>query len=367
MYSHGLQLSYNEGFSLGARKTRSDERDNILKGTCEKIYDKLFKQGSWKKADTYKTYITEVETRDAQQILKDKVIIARKNVTNNIESIHESIKSEFSELRLFIKPKDKRCSELLDTINKSIEEFKSCSGANEQETRKIIANNITADLDKTISHISQNNIYSDIEKQELISRAEKIKLQIQNADESSKGELENIMTILKGLNSKDAELGGKKIISNSQFEEFSGIAKQISENLNEATEKEVGEYFLKQAEMEVGSAATDVFSILLPVGVGAYAIGSCNNKDERISATLKTCIPLVGMFGTFVYGTTKMLSGAKNLIFSSVSGFALNKFGSYLDELYQNYRKSGSVVNVAKDEYQNVWSDLSVGLNGAKE
>ena len=35
-----------------------------------------------------------------------------------------------------------------------------------------------------------------------------------------------------------------------------------------------------------------------------------------------------------------------------------------LDDLYQNYRKSGSVMTVAKGEYNNVWSDLSVGING---
>ena len=62
-----------------------------------------------------------------------------------------------------------------------------------------------------------------------------------------------------------------------------------------------------------------------------------------------------------------MLSGAKNMIFSTVSGLALNKFGSYLNDLYTNYQKSGSVVQVAKGEYQNVWTDLAVGLDGKQE
>lgn len=358
-----LQEAFNDGFSLGARKTRSDNRDELLKGTGEKIYNKLFKDGGWKNFENYKTYITETETKEAREILKNDVAKARKTVTNNIEVIHDNIKNDITELSRSIKPKDNESSKILDNISKNLEKFKACSGANEAEARKEISKKMVADIEKTISEISNNNIYTEAEKKELIAKAQNIKLQIQSSDETSKGILEHIMTVLKGLNSEEAAINGKKIISDSQFKEFEHLSRKISNGLNEAATLESGEYFIKHAEMEVGSAATDVFSILFPVGVGAYAVAKCENKDERISATLKTCIPLVGMFGTFVYGTTKMLSGAKNLIFSTISGFALNKFGAYLDNLYQNYKKSGSVVNVAKVEGKNVWSDLSVGIN----
>ena len=116
---------------------------------------------------------------------------------------------------------------------------------------------------------------------------------------------------------------------------------------------------MKQAELEVGSAANDVLSILLPVGVGAYSIAKGDDKEERVSAVLTTCIPLVGTFATFVYGTAKMFSGAKNLIFSAVSGIALGKLGNYCDKLYKEYKSSGSVVQVAKDEYDKFWTDLT--------
>ena len=217
-------------------------------------------------------------------------------------------------------------------------------------------------LNNAITKIKDNQLYSDIEQKTLINQIEEIKLKIKSANKNSKGALENVMTILKGLNS--AEINGKKIISDSEFKKFDKLSENISTELKEATDKEMGEYFLKQAELEVGSAATDIFSLLFPIGVGAYAINKCENKDERISTGLKTCIPLVGTFATFVYGTTKMFSGAKSIIFSIVSGFMLNKTGTYLDNLYQDYKKSGSVVKVAQGEYKNVWSDLSVGLDG---
>lgn len=362
--SKELQNSFDEGFSLGARKSRSDVRDSLLSGTGDKIYEKLFKEGGWRNGENYKTYITEKETREAQEILKNDVIRARKGVTNNIEVIHENIKNDLTDLIHSVNPKDKQTSEIFETVEKNLENFKNCAGENEAEIRKSISEKMIKDIELAINNLKNNQTYSEKEREELIAQAEGIKYQIQSADENSKGALENIMTIIKGLNSETAKIDGKKIITDAEYKQYSELSRKISSGMSEATDKEVGEYFIKHAEMEVGSAATDVFSILFPVGVGAYAVGKCENNDERISATLKTCIPLVGMFGTFVYGTTKMLSGAKNLIFSSVSGFALNKFGAYLDELYQNYKNSGSVVKVAKVEGKNVWSDLSVGLNG---
>ena len=110
--------------------------------------------------------------------------------------------------------------------------------------------------------------------------------------------------------------------------------------------------------MVVGSAATDVFSLLIPSCYGVYAIGNCENKDEKISTALKTCIPLVGAFGTSLYGTVKMLSGAKNILFGIGSGYILNKIGSYINDLFLDYKKSGSVVNVAKEEGKTVLSDF---------
>ena len=136
------------------------------------------------------------------------------------------------------------------------------------------------------------------------------------------------------------------------------MAKQITKGMKDATELEMGEYFLKQAELKVGSAPNDVISVLFPVGVGAAAIAKGDDKDEKISATLTTVIPLVGTFATFVYGTVKMLSGAKNLIFSGVSGLALSALGNYADKLYKKYKDSGSLTNVVKDEYNKLWTGL---------
>ena len=165
------------------------------------------------------------------------------------------------------------------------------------------------------------------------------------------------MTILKGLNKAKATTG-QKIISDAQYKEFEKLSSKISKGLGKATELEINDYFIKQAEIKVGSAATDVASVLFPIGVGAYSIASSDGKDEKISTTLTTCIPLVGTFATMVYGTTKMFSGVKNLVFAAGSGLVLKLIGDGCDRLYKKYKDKGSVVNVVKDEYDRFLIDF---------
>lgn len=354
-----LETSYDKGFSLGARKLRSQKRSQLLSGIKDKIEEKFFKNKGLLKASNYKTYVTEDVSSAAQQELKADILRAKKQVTNNIGSIHDNIKGQISKFSQSINPEDKFSVDLLHTLKQQLEQFKSCSGSTEEKTRKEIARQITGCIDDAYAVIKNNSRYSRSQQEEIIKNLEGIKTSLMSTNSGSKGALEEIMTILKGLNTAELGNGGRKIISDAEFKEFSKLSSKISKGLEKATDLEMGEYFLKQAELEVGSAATDVFSVLFPVAAGTYAVAKGDDKDEKISAVLTTCLPLVGTFATFVYGTTKMLSGAKNLIFSGVSGIVLSKLGSYCDKLYKKYKAEGSVVKVAKDEYENFMTDIT--------
>lgn len=355
-----LRDNFNDNFGLGARKSRNGERDNCLKDTKEKIDEKLIKNGGWHNSNNYKTYITEEVTRESQIKFKTDIISGRKLVTNNIESICSSISSKLSELKYKRNFKDKEAGKLIEKLESQLQDFKSCSGLDEVTKRNEISNKMIKNLEEIEKNITNNNIYSQNEKEELINMINKIKQEMNNV-ENSKGSLEKIMTILKGLNYVNAEESGK-IVSDIEYQQFKKLAKEISEDLNEATNKEIGEYFLKRAEIETGSAATDLFSLIFTAGAAVYAVFKCENKEDRLSASLKTCIPLVGLLSTYMYGAVKMMAGAKNLLFSFVSGIGLNKIGTYLDNRYRDYKLKGSVVKAAKDEYKNVAADLSGGV-----
>ena len=176
-------------------------------------------------------------------------------------------------------------------------------------------------------------------------------------NENSKGALENIMSILKGLSTAAAE-DGKTIISSAEYKQFEKFAKRISSSIKRAAETETGSYFTKCAELKAGSAATDVMGIMLPAGAGIYAVSKSKDNDERVSASLKTCIPLAGAVAAAVYGNAKMVSGGKNLALSIASGIVLNRLGTYADKIYKNYKQSGSAVKTAAGEIKGIISNF---------
>ncbi len=356
-----LETIFDKNFSLGARKMRDKKRQTLLKDVPEAIENKFFKdKKNLFNLKNYKGYVTEEVASGAQKELEKDIMSAKKQVTNNISAVHELIKNKINSMSQYIKPDDVESLNILDVIKQNLESFKTCSGINELSERQDISEIIKSNLENLKNVTSQNSIYSKKEKKLLESYLNSIKKTVNSTvNNQSKGSVEEIMTILKGLNQNFIKDTNKKIISDSEYKEFEKIAKQLAKNMEKATNLEAGEYFLKQAELKVGSAPTDVLSVLFPIGAGTFAIASSDDKDERISKTLTTCIPLVGTFATFVYGTTKMFSGAKNLLFTFVSGALLSKMGSYADELYKKYKKTGSITSFVKDEYNNLVTDIT--------
>ncbi|MCD7879968.1 MAG: hypothetical protein LUG16_08570 [Candidatus Gastranaerophilales bacterium] len=354
-HSDNLVKTFDENFSMGARKSRDNKRMKLIENLPEQIRERFFKDNKISfNSKNFATYATDDLTKEAQKELKKEIMSAKESITNNIPSVHEHIKSVVSDFSKSLKPDDAKSRETLSILKTEIENFKNCSGAAEAKERKEISAKITKITSGLIKNLKESSLYNEAEKKSILKQINEINSTvIKTNTQGSKGSLEEIMTILKGLN--DANI----TISDNEFKEFSKLSKAISKDLNKAANLETGEYFLKQAEMKVGSAPTDVLSVLLPTGVGAYAVAKGDNKDERVSAALTTCIPLAGTFATFVYGTSKMFSGPKNLIFSLVSGALLNKAGTYCDKLYKNYKSTGSVSNTVKGEYDRIKNDMT--------
>ena len=326
--TQNLETTFDKSFSLGARIKRDKFRSSLLKDLPAKIEQRFFKNKGIFKKSSYKKYATADLTKEAQDTLSKQIISARKSLTNNIDTISEGIKNDINALLDVIKPDDATSMEKIKLLKQKLEIFRKCSGKNEAKIRQNISNEINKTLTDLISNVSKNE-YSSDEMKIITDTVKEITNSVLHANENSKGALEEIMTILKGLNNC-------KIISDKNFKEYSKMSKKITKRLRKATDLEMGQYFLKQAELKVGSAPTDVMSVLFPIGAGAYAISKADSKEERVSTTLTTCIPLVGTFATFVYGTTKMFSGAKNLMFSLISGAILGLIGDSADKHINN-------------------------------
>lgn len=354
IHTKKLNDEFRENFSTTGIKKRDLVRQEALKDVPDEVAKKfaLNKEGLFN-LQNYKTYATEEAGKAGQEALKANITTAKKKVTNNIDSIMDEIDSSVKAFQNSIKPDDQAATgDLFSTIRKELEKFRNCNGQNEAAERELLSGEIKKFISLQKGFLEKSSKYTQEEKDQLLKHLDFIQETIAKTGTDSKGELEEIMTILNGL-----KKSGK--ISEESYTSISKQANKIRKGMAKATELESGEYFLKQAELKVGSAPNDVVSLIFPAAVGAYAIAKGDDKEEKVSATLTTCIPLVGTMATFVYGTIKMLSGSTNLIFSAVTGLALNELGKYCDKLYKKYKETGSVKTVVKEEAQQIWTDVT--------
>lgn len=353
--------TFTETFTEGARLNRDTKRMSDLRTLPAKIHERFFKDGKKSLLDlkNYQTYATEDLSKDIQAKYANEIVSAQKKITNNIGAITSKIKSNVTSFSDDINPSDEASKKLVSTLKELVEKFKNCSGENEIADRNKISKEISSILGELTDSVGKNTIYSCEEQTKFSKLISEILKDVSSCEtDESKGALEKIMTILKGLNSVQVEGSTDTIVSKDSYKNFEKMSKRIATDLESATKLEKGEYFLKQAELVVGSAPTDVISLLFPIGAGAYAVAKGKDKDERVSATLTTCVPLVGTFATFIYGTVKMLSGAKNLIFSGVSGAMLGMLGDYCDSLYKKSKNPNEVKYAVKDGYDKIWTGL---------
>ena len=73
------------------------------------------------------------------------------------------------------------------------------------------------------------------------------------------------------------------------------------------------------------------------VGAVGYYVSKSDNKDERISASLKYGIPAVGAIATSLFCTAKLISGGKAMFLGLASGWVINKIGVFVDDLRKKY------------------------------
>ena len=104
--------------------------------------------------------------------------------------------------------------------------------------------------------------------------------------------------------------------------------------------------------MRLGSAPTDVLSILMTGGAVGYYLNKSDNKDEKCSVTIKYGIPAIGAIATSLYCTARLVSGGKAMFFGLISGWLMNKAGVLVDDARKKYSIDVSLINKSKQKSQ---------------
>lgn len=342
-----LKKLENQILGITNATTRSKRLKTVETGTQD-VGDKvrtelwnILKKRDKKALEKLRLYRTEVHAAQGKEALINELQEAQRAFTFNIEDKTRILKEAKDELGQIIKIEDKESRDILRTINKHIQQYGKLSGSNEHNEREALVKIIQENVEKLKEKINLNN-YSP-ETQKLFNlKINEIDTILKSTEQ--KGTIEDILTLLN--------TSGFRTANPDTYNRAKTLTKEIRKATNKAFENELKLYD-KFAEYSVGSAPTDVLGLILPMAFGGYAISKGDNKDEKISATLKAGIPILGGITTTFIATAKMMTNMQGLLIGGLTGIVLNALGSKADEKYKEYKENNLFTQKAIDAYKN--------------
>ena len=101
----------------------------------------------------------------------------------------------------------------------------------------------------------------------------------------------------------------------------------------------------------LGSAPTDVITALVSLIASGIAIGSADNKQDRISRTISGALPVVAGLGVSTILTALLFSGGKGIVLGAASSAGLSAIGSMTS--HKLFPKTKEELKIAQNNSEN--------------
>ena len=131
----------------------------------------------------------------------------------------------------------------------------------------------------------------------------------------------------------------KHILSKKDYKHIENSYASSVKSLDKSIRLETEEFVSKLRDLVLGSAPTDILSMLGGLGVLGYQLGKSEDNEQRTSISLKYGIPALAGIGVSLYCNAKLYAGTKSLLIGTLSSLALNKIGVWADDSLKNYKQ----------------------------
>ena len=344
---------YRAGFGKTVRNQRLAEIHRGLNNLADDVSAEI--AGTFKRKskggkgvrEIYGSYMTERLASPTKNAHKHALDTAKIKLSNNVSDVYSRMTSAANDLTYSFNVKDTQNRQLFGDLLQLFEDFKKHTKGSDEKIREKLKNDILATLSQLRTNIekaSSSGMYTPEEAQKMYGFVSNVK---NAANTAKRGHVQEILGKLKEIFGAES----KEYIS------IKASTNKANDLLNSAIEAEGNNLVSKIAESKVGSIPTDVVGLATPIIGGALVISKGKDKNEKIAATLKGGIPILGFVASYFYTASKAFSGAKNLLFGAVTTFILNRIGTAVYNYYQKrFVENKSVKDIAKDAYENVTS-----------
>ena len=329
-----VNSNFSKGFGINARNERYMEIQHACDGLFDFFWDASIKDvRNFKSKNMWQSFIAEDYLIPAKRKLSNKTGILRQSFTHDINDNYKATMKAVSNIQEFVNPADTSTNDVLRSLRENLEKYKKLSGKNESAQRNILNQSIIADLKNLSNKFKASSGKYNYSAESVESISKYIHEVEDIISQTDKGELQEILTIYK------------RLLPRKEYLRLRSQAESAVKSLDKAIDIETNQYVDKARDLRLGSAPTDVLSILGTVGTVGYFLNKSDNKDEKYSVAIKYGIPAIGAIATSLYCTARLVAGGKALLFGLVSGWLMNKAGVLVDDARKKYSLDISLTN----------------------
>ncbi len=314
--------------------SKLSERYKYIKQVTANLYNKFWdesfkdfwsKKNKFRRKEMWQTFIPETKILNGKRTLADDVSAVRNKISYTDKDKINIISSHLNLLEGLVAPSDKTGFDIIKKLKWFLKNPEGVNSTNEVFIRE---------LQKLKERPFEKGLNEAVVNNQMKLRDTYIKAINDLLNRNKSGELQEMLEIYEKIAPYEVSLIKPK------------VTKAVA-SFDKSLNLETVEFFDKVRDLELGSAPTDVLSILASGGMIAYGLTKAKDSDERWSVTLKAGIPIVGAIGTSLFCTARLVSGGKSLLLGTISGLVIGKVGQLADNLRKKYSKNTPKSQVA--------------------
>ena len=278
------------------------------------------KNNKFKRKEMWQTFIAAEQIKGDKTQLAENIALVRNVVTYTKKDKAAMIHDYVNKLGELIPQKDDYGSDIVEKL-----EWFAKNSDGLKHNKEIFLK----ELENLSNHKIPSDFSSNIQQVRQESKNTYIRLIYELVNDDATGELQDMLAIYYKIAPFEMSKFGASVALKNAVKSF-----------DKSVNAEIGEFFDKVRDLELGSAPTDILTMLISFGLILKGLNYASDKDEKVSTILKSGIPIVGALATSIISATKLISGGKSLALGFLSGLLLNQMGVMADKLRLKYKNN---------------------------
>lgn len=329
-----VRSNIEENFSRSKVRERYKEIDDIMSTLEDKVWGASFgDKSNFFKKDTYFTFAADKFLAVDKARFGDKINKMRRIISYNLDDRVKICRTLLISNKRMLNPRDVVSEKLFREINKQLSNLSGLD--NQSPAYEKLQQELLSKLEAFKTSISTGAKAYKYDDKIISAVGEHTRIMKEIICSKKRGKFDEMLEIYE------------KLLPEKEYAKLKRQVTETVKSLDNSITKESVEYFDKRRDLKLGSAPTDILTILVGFGSLGVGLASTSDRDTQASVALKYGIPAIGGMLTSMVVTSMLVSGLKSHLVGFASSLVLNRAGVVVDDYRKKYNKEHSKNRVS--------------------